>query len=561
MRFHILATDYDGTLAHNERVLKETFKKLEHMKLSNRKLVLVTGRELPDLERVFPEYRVFDHIVAENGALLYTPSNGEEELLGEAPGEAFVKALKEKGVAPISVGKVIVATWEPHENAVLEVIKASGIERQVIFNKGAVMILPPGINKATGLQTLLQQLYLSPHNTVAIGDAENDTAMLQIAECSVAVSNALPALKETVHLVTKGDHGKGVSELLDALVDDDLAVVTEKQMRNNIPLGSYNDGSMFSIQPYRPGILLTGESGGGKSTFTVAISESLVKTGYQFCLIDPEGDYLELPGTVIIGNETAVPATEEIAELLRNPKQNVVACIMSIPMEDRSAFFSKLLTVLMQLRKDYGHPHWLLIDEAHHLAPVGVDTLLFKDLDNFILISQVPDHISPDLLKKAGTIMVVGENTEEPVKQFCRICNIENPEQIPAIQNGEACIYDVDTGNTPYVIKYNPPQQLQQRHKRKYALGDMGDNSFIFSGSENKLNLKANNLSMFVHIAEGVDDDTWNYHLQKKEYTKWFKEALHDDDLAAISKEAEKKKNAADSKKLILDFITKKYMA
>lgn len=559
MRFHILASDYDGTLAHHERVSEATLQKLEHLKRSNRKLVLVTGRELPDLERVFPEYGIFDHIVAENGALLYTPSNGKEELLGPAPDEAFVNALKGKGVAPISVGKVIIATWEPHQNTALDVIKDYGIERQVIFNKGAVMILPPGINKATGLQALLQRLNYSEHNVVAIGDAENDSAMMQVVECAVAVSNALPALKEASDHVTVGDHGEGVMEIIDALAEDDLAAITAKQTRNNIVLGKYDDEKEFSIKPYRPGILLTGSSGGGKSTLTVAIAESLAQKNYQYCLIDPEGDYLEMPDTVIIGNEKNIPALEEIIELLKNPKQNLVICIMSIPMSDRPAFFSDFLLAFMQLKKDYGHPHWLLIDEAHHVAPSTVKTTLPEGLDNFLLISVAVDEIDPSLVKKVSTVMVVGEDSAGPLKKFCVVREIEKPENIPAIRDNEACIYD-DTGQTPYVIKYNPPTKLQQRHKRKYAHGEMGEDSFIFTGKENKLNLKANNLAMFTHLAEGIDDDTWIYHLKRKDFRKWFESSVNDDALAAVSEEAENK-NAADSKKIILDYIRQKYMA
>ena len=126
--------------------------------------------------------------------------------------------------------------------------------------------------------------------------------------------------------------------------------------------------------------------------------------------------------------------------------------------------------------------------------------------------------------------------------------------------NSEACIYDVDTGQMPYVIKYNPPTKLQQRHKRKYAHGEMGDDSFIFTGKEKKLNLKANNLSMFTHLAEGIDDDTWVYHLKRKDFRNWFESSVNDDELAAVSEEAEDK-NAAESKKLILDYIRQKYMA
>ena len=49
----------------------------------------------------------------------------------------------------------------------------------MIFNKGAVMILPSGVNKATGLAAALEELGLSPHNVVGVGDAENDHAFLE----------------------------------------------------------------------------------------------------------------------------------------------------------------------------------------------------------------------------------------------------------------------------------------------------------------------------------------------------------------------------------------------
>lgn len=237
MRYHILATDYDGTLAKHGQVSPETLKALQKFKSTGRKLVLVTGRELDDLKIVFPAYNIFDYIVAENGALIHYVETGKEVLLGPAPDAAFVEALRSRGVTPLSVGKVIVATWEPHENTVLDIIKESGIERQVIFNKGAVMILPGGINKAKGLEALLDSLHLSIHNTVAVGDAENDGAMLQMAECAVAVSNALPSLQELADFVAVSDHGKGVSELMSMITGNDLANVTGKLNRHNLHLG------------------------------------------------------------------------------------------------------------------------------------------------------------------------------------------------------------------------------------------------------------------------------------------------------------------------------------
>ena len=193
MRYQIVALDYDGTIAHHGKVTEETIEALRQLKASKRKIILVTGRELDELKILFPEHTLFDRIVAENGAVIYNPATLEERLLGEKPPESFIQDLKRHNISPLSIGRVIVATWEPHQHKVLEAIKRSGIERQVIFNKGAVMVLPAGINKAKGLSSVLEELNFSMHNVAAIGDAENDSAMLQAAECAVVVQNALPA--------------------------------------------------------------------------------------------------------------------------------------------------------------------------------------------------------------------------------------------------------------------------------------------------------------------------------------------------------------------------------
>lgn len=120
MYFMALATDYDGTVAHDGLVSKSTFAALEKLKKSGRKLILVTGRELPDLKQVFPEVGIFDKVVAENGALIYTPASEEERTISPAPSPDLVARLKKRGVKPLSVGRSIVATWEPHQATVLD---------------------------------------------------------------------------------------------------------------------------------------------------------------------------------------------------------------------------------------------------------------------------------------------------------------------------------------------------------------------------------------------------------------------------------------------------------
>ncbi len=227
MRYHALACDYDGTIAWDGEVSEDTILALQEVRKSGRKLILVTGRELDDLIKVFPRIDLFDRVVAENGALLYRPATREERPLAHRPPDEFWQQLIKRGADRVSVGRVIVATWRPHEKTAVELIRDLGLELQITFNKGAVMILPSGVNKATGLKVALTELGLSPHNVVGIGDAENDHAFLALCECSVAVENALDTLKERVDWVTKQGHGAGTIELIQALVAADLSYLSD----------------------------------------------------------------------------------------------------------------------------------------------------------------------------------------------------------------------------------------------------------------------------------------------------------------------------------------------
>ncbi len=227
MRIHVLATDYDGTLAHDGVVDDATIAALDRFRASGRVLVMVTGRELEELKQVFPQLDRFDLVVAENGALLYRPGSQQIKLLCHPPSKALVERLRAANISPLSVGHAIVATREPHETFVLEVIKELGLELQVIFNKGAVMVLPSGVNKATGLTAGLRDIGYAPTCAVGVGDAENDHAFLELCAIGVAVANALPMLKKHADVVTEGARGAGVTELIDRILATDLSEVFE----------------------------------------------------------------------------------------------------------------------------------------------------------------------------------------------------------------------------------------------------------------------------------------------------------------------------------------------
>ncbi len=229
MLIHALATDYDGTLATLGVVADATLEALRRLKASDRKLIMVTGRRLPDLMGVCPHLDLFDAVVAENGALLYWPELREERLLGDPPPAAFLAALRARHVTPLAVGRSIIATLESEAPAVLEAIHECGIEWQIIYNKESVMCLSPGVNKASGLMAALQVLAIPPTEVAAIGDAENDQSLLAACGLSVAVANALPTLKADADLVAVGAEGAGVTWLIDRLLNDPASLTTERR--------------------------------------------------------------------------------------------------------------------------------------------------------------------------------------------------------------------------------------------------------------------------------------------------------------------------------------------
>jgi len=247
MNFLALATDYDGTLARDGVAPPSTVAALEKLRASGRKLLLVTGRLLEDIEEVFPSYRLFAWIVAENGALLYCPATGEMRLLAEPVPGGLAEALRERGIPEVSVGRSIVATWRPHDRDVLQTLADMRIDRAMIYNKHAVMVLPEGVDKASGLMAALRVMKIPARNVVAVGDAENDLPMLVECGCGVAVSNALDSVKTKADVVTIADHGAGVEELINHLLDDDLAsLAPPRGWHKQLPRPRDDDGQVGS---------------------------------------------------------------------------------------------------------------------------------------------------------------------------------------------------------------------------------------------------------------------------------------------------------------------------
>jgi hydroxymethylpyrimidine pyrophosphatase-like HAD family hydrolase len=418
MRYTAIALDYDGTIAHDGEVPPHVLDGLARLKATGRKLVLVTGRELDELLGIFPGITLFDLVIAENGALLYRPHNGERKDLGDAPPEAFIERLRATGM-PLSVGSTIVATVRPHEVAVLEAIADLGLEHQVIFNKGAVMVLPPGCNKASGLKVALAELGLSPRNVVASGDGENDHALFELSEYCAAVANAVPKLKDAADFVTTDHHGDGVLEIVAGLIEHDLSKMPPRKPRRTLCLGKDEEGNDVVLPRRRASILASGEPADTRE-FCMAVLDRLCRKGYQVCVLDTRGDYLQFKAAVTFGTLDNPPAVIEVLTALEKPDVQTVVCLAAVPEEERHEFVERLLLPLRKLREKTGRPHWIVVDEAIDLlaASAHEEDSPSMGAENTIYVSTDPTALAPEILASVHGFVACGPGAGAMVESF-----------------------------------------------------------------------------------------------------------------------------------------------
>jgi hypothetical protein len=371
---------------------------------------------LPEVLSIFTEIDLFDLVVAENGGVLYQPSSRRERALASPPPSAFIGVLAEHEI-PLQIGSVVLATRQPNEDVILRSIQELGLELHVIFNKGAVMVLPAGINKASGLQAALDELRLSPHNVVGVGDAENDHAFLNLCECGVAVANGLPALKENADWITQSEDGSGVIELINEIVGTDLRFLEAGLKRRHLTLGTRDPAHPVQISSYGHNLLVTATSGTDAFGLAASILEQLMNEGYQCCVIDPEGSYTSFQNTLAIGSDQRAPSGEEVLHILEDPKTQPVVNIRSLSVTKRQLFLTHLFSRIRELQGRLGRPHWLIMNAADQLwRPESTEGT--PDNDGLMFVSTRPGEISSSVTAIVDTIVVLGAGQWEILEKL-----------------------------------------------------------------------------------------------------------------------------------------------
>jgi phosphoglycolate phosphatase (TIGR01487 family) len=211
--FRMIACDYDGTIAVDGEMSSVVEHALTDAQRSGFLIALVTGREFDDLKTVCKRLDLFDLVVAENGAVTYFPEIGIVTDLATPPSSNFFAELRREKIS-FSVGRVVVGTSSAQADRVRTIIRDLGLQLEITLNRDSAMILPAGINKATGLEEGVRRLGIRLSHVIGIGDAENDIPFMGACGYAVAVANAIDSVKAVADMVTGEPNGEGIAKFI-----------------------------------------------------------------------------------------------------------------------------------------------------------------------------------------------------------------------------------------------------------------------------------------------------------------------------------------------------------
>ncbi len=552
MYLKILACDLDGTLAENGVVSDESWQALRLAKKAGFILILVTGRTLSTFTSDGPFVEMFEAIVAENGAAVYYTRNDSVVLPFGRVDEDVTRRLRSSGI-PLEEGMAILATWMPHVSVVDDVLHSTGRGATVEYNKGAVMILPPGATKGTGLNFALTELGYSPHNVIALGDAENDRSLFEVAEVAIAVANAVPEIQDLADHVLSLPNGAGVSDLVKQLNSGDCVPETRREGRM-LGLGNRLDGTAVTIDPVRllcNNLAIVGGSSSGKSWLAGLIAEELLERHYQICIIDPEGDYSGLrafPHTVVVGGrETGTTPVEDVVTLCEYSGVSPILDLSLMEVGDRQRYIGDLLRSLQALRERRGRPHWILIDEIHNFCPAdgsGLTSQVIADASNggLCIVSYRPSLVAPALFEKIDQWLLTRMRWAPEIEHlsgYVTGCPGLDLNRLRSMPIGDAVLCQRESANVQSrteAIRFRMAKRSvpHVRHLHKYLRAPLPPSSrFYFDPVEADGSRPiAASLWEFVEALHETSRETIRYHLEREDFERWLRNIVHDDELA-----------------------------
>jgi hydroxymethylpyrimidine pyrophosphatase-like HAD family hydrolase len=548
MKLTVVALDYDGTTAHEGSLHPEVQGAVETLRRAGIAVLMVTGRRIDHLRQEL-DPRLFDAVVAENGAVILYPESGRHTIMGRPPSASFVQALYDRGIDVIP-GQCLVEAPAHDAAVVLETIREQQLPLVILFNRSRLMVLPQAISKATGLREALRVLGLSPHNAVALGDAENDHELLSAVEVGVAVGWGSPALKEIADEIVNGSSPGAVAAYLRKLAVD-RCVPPASTRRRRLLLGSTENGERFELIADGRNILIAGRPKSGKSWLAGLLCEQLVLMGYSVCVIDPEGDYtglLEFPAVLPFGGDNPLPLIRDLVHALIDPSVSVVLNLSKMSHEQKLEYVPELLRATNAVRRETGVPHWVLLDEAHYfLSTPESASLIESKLAGYMIVTYQVSQICNAVLQSSEAILVTNEIDPREVETLRKLRAVEGSgshwdEVLGELEIAEAALLPGATEAAGRLCRFRiaPRLTYHVRHRTKYIDVPVDDRrAFFFAEPQTREGLRARSLHEFSAALARLPVESIDGHLRGHDFSSWIREVFGDRALAERLRELE----------------------
>jgi hypothetical protein len=539
IRFAALACDYDGTLASHDHLGPEAVAALHRAGQAGLRLILVTGRTFFDLLRVCERLDLFDAVVAENGAVVYFPAAGALHDEGPPPSPRLLAELDRRGIV-YEVGRVVVGAARSDEARVREALAAAGISLAVVHNRGRLMLLPLGVGKGSGVRRVLHDLGLSPHDVLALGDAENDLELFVACGFAACPASAVPAAREQADWVFPGEDGGAIAAAIAGpILEGALAVGAAPRHRAELGWAA-GTGERVSVPARGTSVLILGDPASGKSWLAGVLIEQLQERGYAILVIDLEGDYAvlrQLPGVTWL--EVADPAAMHAAvnTLERDPGACVVADLSTRDHPEKLRLVEAALDRARRLRERLGRPHWIVLDEAHYsLHPGGVDPrALGLARQGVCLVTYKPSWLERSIVAGLDTLVLARTSAPEELAWLDGVLR-GDPD---ACRRVLAALPDLPSGTfvlvppegAAGVVTFTPAQRRTShvRHRRKYADSPVPDaQRFFFRRPDGTVLGAAESLGAFAAALPSTPDEVLAHHARRGDFSRWVRDVFSD---------------------------------
>jgi hydroxymethylpyrimidine pyrophosphatase-like HAD family hydrolase len=563
-----IALDYDGTIAKDNTLDSQVKAAIAELRARNIVVLIVTGRIMDDLRGVAGDLHFVDGVVAENGAVVEFTASGYSRVIGGPPPGTFLEAMRAERIS-FKAGQAIVEANASDAPRLLAIIQRLELPLVLVFNRGRVMVLPQAISKATGLYEALKILRLSPHNALAIGDAENDHELLRSCEVGVAVEWGSEALKASADYILPGEGPASVGTYLEMLATKQKLPVPLKT-RRRLLLGYTDNGSPLALAVRGRSVLIAGDTKSGKSWVAGLLCEQLILYGYSLLVIDPEGDYTSLealPGVTVFGGTDPLPRPRELTRALRHADATVVIDLSHTPHEQKLEYVRNLLVGVAALRRRTGLPHRIVVDEAHYfLHGQEVGKLLDLELGAYTLLTYRASQLDPHILESAEAVVVTRESDPQEISALwalCRFCHGDLSQSdwakmFESLVVGEAVVLPLTTEAEGIVRRCRLAPRLtpHARHVAKYIDIPVPErDQFVFWRNGTPTGRRARTLREFVSVVEQSPTAELTDHLHRNDISKWIANVFGDYPLAKTVEKLEEDYRAGKSSEVTPNLV------